>query len=418
MPRTCQVGVVTAVFLLMLVSPCCAATYSYSFESGTLEGWTVDATDQAPLWHITPSTKLAYAGVWSLEYYMRNINDATKIWIERSYDLPAGHRYDVSLTWKLASKDYGTTACPVIAYVDGRDLETHDDGIQVIGYSNSGGSGQWVWLSESYLRTGVLPGASGGTGQGKIWVAIGMWGTFEVDFTWYVDSVTVDITESAPPVTVSQARQSADDTRVFLQAKNAATGWSDLKSSDTILKRICVEEPKRSAGVMVKHYRTFLGDVYRGYVLDVSGVMGTEDGERVIKNATVSWSGTPTGLTVKPLYTGNDTIGGGQFGSYVPGIAGSTGLNNSGLLMSSFGHVIYKGSGYFVIDDGSRDFSCGKSAIKGLAVSTADSLLGVTMPPDDSYVSVTGLVGVFSSGGLYYPIIRLRTTSDITQFAP
>ena len=68
--------------------------------------------------------------------------------------------------------------------------------------------------------------------------------------------------------------------------------------------------------------------------------------------------------------------------------------------------------------DGSRYFSCGKSAVNGLAVSTADSLIGITMPPDDSYVSVTGLSGVFSSGGLYYPIIRLRSSNDITQFAP
>lgn len=404
--------------LIWFAVPCSAVTYYYGFEDGTLQGWIVDGTDQAPVWHITPSTKLPYAGLWSLEYYMVNTNDATKIWIERSYDVPAGHRYDVSLTWKLASKDSHVGACPVIAYVDGHDLETHDDGIQVVGSSDSGGAGEWVWLSESYLRTGVLPGSSGGTGQGKIWVAIGMWGTFEVDFTWYVDSVTVDITESAPPVTVSQARQLADDTRVFLQAKNAATGCLDLKSSDPILRRICVEEPKRSAGVGVKHYRTFLGDPVRGYVLDVSGVMGTEDGERVIKNATISWSGSPASTAVKPLYTGNESVGGGPFGSYVPGIAGSTGLNNSGLLVSSFGHVVYKGTGYFVIDDGSRDFSCGKSAIKGLVVSTADSLEGITMPPDDSYVSVTGLSGVFSVGGLYYPIIRLRNAADMVQVWP
>ena len=408
-----------AVFLTLLASVCTAATYYYSFESGTLEGWTADATDQGQCpWHIIPSRKLFYAGLWSLEYYMVNTNDATKIWIERSYDVPAGRRYDVSLTWKLATKDSPVTACPVIVYVDNHDLETHDDTIQIIGYSQGGGTGDWVWLSESYLRTGVLPGTSSVPGQGKIWVAIGMWGTFEVSFTWYVDSVTVDITESAPAVSIGQARQAADGSRVFAQGKVAATGWSDLKSPSFFIRRIYVEEPNRSAGVMVKHYRTFLGDPVRGNVLDVSGVMATEDGQRVIENATLSWPNSPSGTAVKPLYARNDSIGGAPFGSYVPGIAGCTGLNNSGLLMSTFGRVVSAGAGYFVIDDGSRGFACGKSATNGLAVSTADSLGTITMPPQGSYVSVTGLSGVFSSNTLYYPIIRLRSSSDVVQIGP
>lgn len=404
-------------FVAAMAVPCAATTYTYGFEDGTLQGWTVDGADQAPVWHITPSNKLAYAGLWSLEYYLVNINDATKIWIERSYDVPAGHRYDVNLTWKLASKDSHVSACPVIAYVDDHNPETHFDPIQILGYSDSGGGGQWVWLPESYLRTGVLPGSSGGTGQGKIWVAIGMWSTFEVSYTWYVDSVTVDITQSAPAVTLAQARQAADNTRVFTQAKTAATGWSDLRSPDNIIRRIYIEEPDRNSGVMVKHYRTFEGDPVRGDVLDVSGVMATEGGERVIKDATISW---PDVLpdTVLPLAMSNKTAGGGAFGSYVPGIAGSTGLNNSGLVVSSFGRVVEKGTGYFVIDDGSRDYACGKSAVKGLAVSTADALGAIAMPPDDSYVSVTGLCGVFSGSGLYYPIIRLRNADDLVIVAP
>jgi hypothetical protein len=419
MRRTREARLVIAVLLVMLASPCTAASYSYGFESGTLEGWTADATDQGQCaWHITASSKLPYAGAWSLEYYMNNINDATKIWIERAYDVQAGRRYDVGLTWKLATKDSPVTACPIIVYVGGHDLETHDDDIQVIGYSIGGGTGNWVWLSESYLRTGVLPGAGSGTAQGKIWVAIGMWGTFEVSFTWYVDNVTVDITESQPPVSIGQARQASDTARVFVQGKMAATGWSDLKSPDSIIRRIYVEEPNRSAGAMVKHYRTFQGDPVRGDVLDVSGVMATEDGERVVKNATISWSGSVSGAAVKPLCASNASIGGGPFGPYVTGVAGSTGLNNSGLLVRSFGRVVYGGAGYFVIDDGSREFSCGKSAVRGLAVSTADAFGGVTAPPDGSYVAVTGLSGVFSSSNLYYPVIRLRSSNDITQFAP
>lgn len=410
---------VIAVLLALLASPCAAALYSYGFESGTLEGWTADATDQGQCpWHITPSTKLRYAGTWSLEYYMNNFNDATKIWIERAYDVQAGRRYDVSLTWKLATKDAPVGACPIIAYVGSRDPETHDDEFQVIGYSIGDGSGNWTWLSESYLRTGVLPGAGSGTGQGKLWVAIGMWGTFEVSFTWYVDNVTVEITESAPPVSLGQARQAPDSSRVFAQAKVAATGWSDLRSPDNIIRRIYVEEPNRSAGLMVKHYRTFRGDPVRGDVLDVSGVMATEDGERVIKNATISWSGSTGGTPIKPLYANNRNIGGGPFGAYVPGVAGSIGLNNSGLLATSFGRVVDAGSGWFVIDDGSQDLPCGKSAVKGLAVSTADALGTISAPSIGSYVSVTGPVGVFSSNTFYYPIIRLRSSTDITPFAP
>lgn len=83
-----RLAAILAVMLVAaaLVAPCSAVTYNYSFEDG-LQGWVVDGTDQAPVWHIIPSNKLAYAGLWSLECYMVNINDATKIWIERSYDV-------------------------------------------------------------------------------------------------------------------------------------------------------------------------------------------------------------------------------------------------------------------------------------------------------------------------------------------
>lgn len=419
MLRAWTPAVIMAALLVALALPGACASYFYGFESGTLEGWTPDATDQGTCpWYVTPSKKLPYAGLWSLEYFMNNFNDATKIWIERSYDVPAGRRYDVNLTWKLATRDSQVTACPIIAYVDDHDLETHDDGIQVIGYSYGGGSGNWVWLSKSYLRTGVLPGTSSVPNQGKIWVAIGMWGTFEVSFTWYVDNVTVEITESAAPVSIGQARQSPDGTRVFMQSKPASSGWNDLRSPDNIIRRIYVEEPDRSAGVMVKHYRTFLGEPTRGKVLDVSGILGTEDGERVIQGATISWRGASPGAAVSPVQANNKSVGGGPFGSYVPGLAGSLGLNNSGLLVSTCGRVVERGTGYFVVDDGSRDSSCGKSDAKGLAVSTADSLETITMPPENSYVLVTGLSGVFSRGGQYYPIIRLRSPGDLVQIAP
>ena len=409
-----------AAALVCIFAPACVAvSYTYSFESGTLEGWTADAADQGQCaWHITPSTKLPHAGLWSLEYYMNNINDATKIWIERSYDVLAGRRYDVTLTWKLATKDSRNSACPIIAFVDDHNLETHDDDIQVIGYSDSGGFGTYVWLSESYTRTGVLPGISAVPNQGKIWVAIGMWGTFEVDFTWYVDEVTVDITESAPAVSIGQARLAPDDTRVFMRAKTATTGFSDLRSPSTMVRRIYAEEPDRSAGVMVKHYRTFGGEPVRGDVLDVSGVMATEDGERTVKDATISWPGSGTDAVLSPVYAGNESVGGGQFGYYVPGIVGSVGLNNSGLLLRSCGRVVATGTGYFVISDGGRRFPCGKSAVEGLAVSTADSLEGVTMPAQGSWVAVTGLSGVFSGEGAYFPIIRARKQDDISPLSP
>ena len=38
--------------------------------------------------------------------------------------------------------------------------------------------------------------------------------------------------------------------------------------------------------------------------------------------------------------------------------------------------------------------------------------------PVNSYVSVTGLSGVFSSGGLYYPIVRLRAAGDVVEVVP
>lgn len=186
-----------------------------------------------------------------------------------------------------------------------------------------------------------------------------------------MDLVTVDITPAPPTQTVStsQARSLRDGSVVRIENKAAASGTADLAG------RLYIEELDRSAGI-----------------------------------------------AVEPVVMTNREVGGAAFGAYTPGVVGSVGLNNIGLLVTACGRVVYRGSDFFVIDDGGRMASCGKCPASGIAVSTTGLSGGGTipMPPDQSYVIVTGISSCFtdSATNQVYPLLRPRNSQDVRVVSP
>lgn len=172
-------------------------SYHYSFE-GSLESWLADGTDlkigEGEIdWHIQSSNKLFYEGGYSLEYYMHNINDAGKIWIEKDFSAQPNQTYDVSVSYRFGSSESGPIeAFSIITGVTNYDPETRKD----LSYQGStyNGEGQgYVWLDKKYkfqVKTDE---------KGKIYVAMGVWGTFEVPKTYYLDSVDINITPTNTP---------------------------------------------------------------------------------------------------------------------------------------------------------------------------------------------------------------------------
>ena len=398
--------------LTVLAASCGAVTYYYGFEDGTLQGWTVDVLHHEGLeWHLTPSTYISHTGIWSLEYYMENYSDAMHLWIERSFPVPpTPEGYEVTLSWSLASHDYGdVNLWEVIASVSYSDPEVHWD-FTSIGDTWNGDVYGYVWLAKQYShqlfleQPMVMPSSTD-----EIWVALGIWGTWETPRTYYVDDVYVHILPSNPQnVTIGQARSLPDGRAVRITSAYATSATSDLDG------RIYIEDPNRSCGIAVETYPTTPA-ISRNSAVTVVGVLATVDGERVVSVSDAS-AGSEA-KEIEPLFMLNGNAGGSDFGSYTGGVAGSQGLNNIGMLVRTCGKVVYLGSEYFVIDDGSRNAICGKCSVKGLAVSTTGLVDGGTipMPPDPSYVTVTGISSVFydNASDLYYPMIRPRDEDDV-----
>lgn len=169
---------------------------SYSFEQG-LTDWQTGATDIIvggnPIpWHIQPSSAIAFDGSQSLEFHMANFTDAAKIWITRAVSLQPNKDYHVRVSYELATRDWGdanlfsllTGAFPKPP-ATAADLEP-----AFIRFATGNGASSDVgyrWLHkevESSVRTGA---------DGKAHIVVGVWGTYEITRTYYIDAVRIHL---------------------------------------------------------------------------------------------------------------------------------------------------------------------------------------------------------------------------------
>ncbi|MBP6965189.1 MAG: hypothetical protein KBC96_12360 [Armatimonadetes bacterium] len=394
--------------VMMLAAPSCAQSYWYSFEN-SMDGWAADAADAmpGPNWYINPSLDRATAGQWSLIMHMDNYNDATKIWIEKSFIVPPGRVYDVSLRWSFASRDWGmANLFNIIASVGGKDPESMADFV-TIGHTGNGASSDigYKWMTKTYTKQ-VTPASVDGLGSGVIWIGLGVWGTWETPRTYYLDNLYVDISPAVAyqTTTIAGARAFPDGTNVTISNVGASSASNELAG------RMYAEHADRRAGIAVETTPN-PPPIARNMLLTLKGTLGTEGGERILNNALISAPVAAGPIPIYPIFLTNRDFGGSTFGSYAPGIEGAIGLNNVGLLVTVCGRVVDSGVGWFAISDGSRAASCGKSATPGLAVGYP--LWMGNPPPTGWYVMVTGPSGAFESGGTVYPILRPRSQTDL-----
>jgi len=149
---------------------------------------------------------------------------------------------------------------------------------------------------------------------------------------------------------------------------------------------------------------------------NVAGIVSTNsDGERYIEASFVVKAGSGT---VGPLGMPNRSLGGGDF-AYNPGppesgqqgVTGGSGLNNIGLLVTTWGDVVEIESvtppalpSWFRIDDGS-----------GVTVKCVVPD-GVTIEDDWEYVVVTGASSCEKVGDDLQRVLRVRDESDIVAY--
>lgn len=201
----CTHGTIAALLTLPLALACAACgndpvtppdgdptVDTFGFDQD-LEGWTPDGTDldDPPVdWSIEWTSDPSASGGGSVEFFLDNINDQGKIWIERAFDLEPNTTYDVELAYAFGTSDWGAiNLWTIIAGVHVEPPETRED----LTFQEDTGHGAeedlgLVWTDRAYELTAT-------TGEdGRLWVAIGVWGTWETPRTYFVDDVELTFT--------------------------------------------------------------------------------------------------------------------------------------------------------------------------------------------------------------------------------
>jgi hypothetical protein len=169
--------------------PATNTTFS-SFEDN-MDNWTANGTDllDPPIvWHINRTTHQSYSGNASIELFLSNMNDAGKIWIQKSLQADPNTQYFVTVTYQLGTSDYGLTTFTIITGVDnqpplkaGLTFQDSTDDMQ--------DNGNLTWLTKSYDFVTTT------NDTGLLYASIGVWGTFETNRTYYIDDVTITFTK-------------------------------------------------------------------------------------------------------------------------------------------------------------------------------------------------------------------------------
>ncbi len=180
-------------------------SYSYSFETDW-EEWEKKEAD-IELFEggeinrsIERSQDIAIDGNNSIKFYMNNINDAGKIWIEKNFTVIPNQNYEVHVSFYFASKDWGKiNLFRIIAGAEATSPQTPEE-ITEIHYKlynkykmeattyNGHDSDFGYELLHKNFAFSVISNENG-----IIFVILGIWGTWETHRTHYIDGVQIII---------------------------------------------------------------------------------------------------------------------------------------------------------------------------------------------------------------------------------
>lgn len=194
------IGIIITCILFATILPGCIDTgpddtksFTYSFEK-TLHGWESSGTDLGnPTinWSINRSNEIAYDGNYSVQFLLDNMNDAGKIWIEKEFNLTRNKQYNITISYKFATADYGdVNLFRIIAGIsknspeDKEDLTFQED----TGYPGEREDG-FVWLNKTYNFTADM------ATQESVFVFLGVWGTWETLRIYFIDDIKITFME-------------------------------------------------------------------------------------------------------------------------------------------------------------------------------------------------------------------------------
>lgn len=219
------------------------------------------------------------------------------------------------------------------------------------------------------------------------------------------ESETVSCTivlDSAGPKSVARGKAASTGSVVTFAGKTVTARFADC---------IYIEDSDRFTGIRVSPAPA---DADPGDLIDVSGTASVVDGEKTLTLA--AWKVQPGSSTILPVGLSNRAVGGGSWlydsstGTGQRGMPGLAGLNNTGLLVRTWGKVIEVEPAdppsiptWFTVDDGSGvNLKCILPP-------------GVTIDPTWRFVQVTGISSCELTGGELHRLLRVRKQEDVAQ---
>lgn len=209
------------------------------------------------------------------------------------------------------------------------------------------------------------------------------------------DNLRLVRTDPANVASIGEARQEYDSTVVNITNPQVVTL---VPISDTGF--FYAQDPDGNAGIRIEPAGGSLPALGENVSITSALLATNADGERVLKNATVTVTGGSAATKLRT--TINRSIGGEGYVESGGSPAGF-GLTNQGLLLKVFGRVtkVDYVNDYFLMDDGS-------------AVDAQDTAAGIKvirtglLPIEGQYVSVTGVVSAEKINGKQIRVLRGR----------
>lgn len=216
---------------------------------------------------------------------------------------------------------------------------------------------------------------------------------------WSDIAISDGITAARLLGTIAQAKALPNDSAVIIPDKVVSANFQSF---------FYIQEPVATSGeTQYAGIRVNTTSPQQGANVTVSGIIGSQNGERILSAACVQENG--TAAVPGPLFLTNLALGGAELNEYTPGVAGGIGPNNLGMLVKVSGRVIAPPSaGYFVIDDGS---------VEG-GIKVDSSMLSTNVPSEGEYVTVVGISATEEIGGVIRRLLRARSDIDIVRYSP
>ena len=167
---------------------------SYTGFDAGLNGWEAQATDlelagDSIEWHLEYAPDRGAREDGSMEIYIDNNNDAGKVWGQKTLTGLEPHTtYEVDVHYVLGTSVYSSVnAWRIIAGVHSTPPQTSGDLTYHGDTSHDSGEGTgYVWVDKSYSFTVETDQ------DGRLYVAIGIWGTWENPRTYFIDDIRID----------------------------------------------------------------------------------------------------------------------------------------------------------------------------------------------------------------------------------